>query len=223
MNDIKRLLFEYGVIYTNTDPSHQQSICHNIPLIYRHPDLAFLMYQYIDGFIESKKLAFDAVLSINQTGIPYAADIAISHKKKLFMLNQNNKPLVPIDDDDTILLICDYISTDSDYARFNDVKTALTNYNGIIAGVMVLFDQNMGENVRLVGINSNIPYYGLITFNDLCEYGYSNNRIGFFDYEKFKFNSEKTAKKLVQMLEAELPPSQPMPVATASDEMDTPD
>ena len=195
--ELKKTLITDRIIYfdTTTDPLAKTSMCYNINRVFRNPTLMSGILEYVESYIEKKMgdITFDAILALNGNSIPFASDIATTLEKGLMLLDgSSSKFTTTIEPDERILLVIDTVRGEEDYEVIDAVIKRLKRYDSILAGILVIFDQDIGEFVRLT---NRIPaVHSVFSFNDLCEMAYNNHLASQFDYEKYKFYSEKMIK-----------------------------
>jgi orotate phosphoribosyltransferase len=146
---------------------------------------------------------FDTILPLNYNSIPFAADISTTLEKGLILLDPStSKFTTTLETDERILLVIDTVRDEDDYSLIDTIIKRVKRYDAVIAGVIVIFDQDIGEFVRLT---SKIPvYYSVFSFNEICELGYNNHLICQFEYEKYKFYSEKMIKQELIKLDVDI-------------------
>ena len=192
--ELKKSLITDRVIYFDSidNPLAKTSIRYNINRVFRNSNLMSGILEYTESYIEKKMadITFDTILPLNLNGVPFAADIATSMEKGLILLDPvSTKFTTTVESDERILLVIDTVRGEEDYTLIDTIIKRLRRYDSNIVGILIIFDQDIGEFIRL---NNRIPaVHSIFSFNDICELGYNNHLFSQFEYEKYKFYSEK--------------------------------
>lgn len=211
--ELKKNLITNKVIYFDiSDPLAKTSMKYNISQSFRNSDINASILEYVESFMEKRmeNVVYTTVLPLNLTSIPFASDIATSLNKSLLVGEQTINGFrfsTSIDIDEQILLVVDTIRTEDDYKMIDAIIKKLQRFDAVITGILIIFDQDVGEYIKLNPLTQNI--FSVFSFNDIAEIAYNNNMICQFEYEKYKFYSEKMVKIELIKLDVNIDNSKP--------------
>jgi hypothetical protein len=192
--DIKKSIIHNKVIFFDTtDLLAKTSIKYNLNRVFRVQELTAPILEYIQSYIERKleDVEFNTVLPLNLSSTPYASDIAISSDKSL-LLKEDGKFTTNLEGDEKILLVVDTIKDENDLKLIETIMKKINLFDAQLVGILIIFDQDIGEYIRI--LNKCDKIFSVFSVNDLCELAYNNNIVSLFEYEKYKFYSEKMVK-----------------------------
>ena len=210
--ELKKTLITDRIIYfdTTTDPLAKTSMRYNINRVFRNPTLMSGILEYVESYIEKRMpdVTFDTILPLNLNSTPFASDIATTMEKSLVLLDTtSSKFTTTIEPDERILLVIDTVRGEEDYILIDNTIKRLKRYDSQIVGILTIFDQDIGEFIRLSNLIPTV--HSVFSFNDLCEIAYNNHLASQFDYEKYKFYSEKMIKQELIKLNVDIDTESP--------------
>ena len=179
-NDLKIQLINEHIFYIDKNEYEQKTqLKINVNKIFRMPHIMSTLCEYISAYIEQKNIDFNTIIPLSKAAIPFASDIAITNNKMMNLLGDSHIPIGLIEPDEKVLLFIDIIN----YEIIEKVCARLNKYGAQIVGIILLFNQDIGEIIRFNNI------YNIITINDIADISLNKGFISYFEYEKYQFYS----------------------------------
>ena len=153
---------------------------------------------------------FDKICAVSVDAIPYATNIATSFEKGIMYITDDNhdretenihglKINGKMNVDDKILLI-DTVTHFNHY--LNNVITKITKYGGNIAGILLIFNRNEGEYLRVIKGDKH-KVHSVLNIVDILMNLENNQMIEMYFCEKVKFYYEKKIKEKIKKMKEE--------------------